>query len=35
MNTTANFKVDPHLASILGYSYTSSEHTLKELIDNT
>ncbi len=35
MNTTANFKVDPRLASILGDSYTSSEHALKELIDNS
>lgn len=35
MSTTANFKVDPRLASILGDSYTSSEHALKELIDNS
>jgi len=34
MNDTANFKVDPRLASILGDSYSSSEHALKELIDN-
>lgn len=34
MNTTANFKVDPRLASILGDSYRSSEYALKELIDN-
>lgn len=31
---TANFKVDPRLASILGESYRSSEYALKELIDN-
>ena len=35
MRTTANFKVDPRLASILGDSYTSSEQALKELIDNS
>jgi DNA gyrase/topoisomerase IV subunit B len=35
MNMTANFKVDPRLASILGDSYASSEHALKELIDNS
>ena len=35
MSTTANFKVDPRLASILGDSYTSSEYALKELIDNS
>jgi hypothetical protein len=35
MSSTANFKVDPRLASILGDSYTSSEHALKELIDNS
>lgn len=34
MSTTANFKVDPRLASILGESYRSSEYALKELIDN-
>ena len=34
MNATANFKVDPRLASILGESYRSSEYALKELIDN-
>ena len=34
MNKTANFKVDPRLASILGESYRSSEVALKELIDN-
>lgn len=33
--TTANFKVDPRLASILGESYRSSEYALKELIDNS
>lgn len=32
---TANFKVDPRLASILGESYRSSEYALKELIDNS
>jgi Histidine kinase-, DNA gyrase B-, and HSP90-like ATPase len=32
--STANFKVDPRLASILGESYRSSEYALKELIDN-
>jgi hypothetical protein len=32
--TTANFRVDPRLASILGESYRSSEYALKELIDN-
>jgi hypothetical protein len=31
---TANFKVDPRLASILGESYRNSEYALKELIDN-
>lgn len=35
MHSTANFKVDPRLASILGDSYSSSEHALKELIDNS
>lgn len=35
MSSTVNFKVDPRLASILGDSYTSSEHALKELIDNS
>jgi hypothetical protein len=34
MSTTAHFKVDPRLASILGESYRSSEYALKELIDN-
>ena len=34
MSATANFKVDPRLASILGESYRSSEYALKELIDN-
>ncbi len=34
MSSTANFKVDPRLASILGDSYRSSEYALKELIDN-
>ena len=35
MRSTSNFKVAPRLASILGDSYTSSEHALKELIDNS
>lgn len=35
MNSTATFKVDPRLASILGESYRSSEYALKELIDNS
>lgn len=35
MSNTANFKVDPRLASILGDSYSSSENALKELIDNS
>ncbi len=30
----ANFKVDPRLASLLGEGYRSTEHALKELIDN-
>ena len=34
MSPTANFRVDPRLASILGESYRSSEHALKELVDN-
>ena len=34
MSSTANFKVDPRLASILGDNYTSSEQALKELVDN-
>lgn len=34
MSTTAHFKVDPRLASILGDNYRSSEHAIKELFDN-
>jgi len=30
----AQFRVDPRLASLLGESYRSSEHAIKELIDN-
>src|SRR5690606_38566362 len=31
---TARFKVDPRLATLLGEGYRSSEHALKELVDN-
>ena len=31
---TANFSVDPRLASILGENYSSSERALRELVDN-
>lgn len=34
MTNKANFKVDPKLASLLGEGYRSTEHALKELIDN-
>lgn len=34
MSEKANFKVDPRLARLLGESYRSTEHALKELIDN-
>lgn len=34
MASKANFKVDPKLASLLGEGYRSTEHALKELIDN-
>ena len=34
MNTNANFKVDPRLASLLGENYRSTELAIKELIDN-
>lgn len=34
MATPANFRVDPRLASILGSGYKTSDHALKELVDN-
>ena len=34
MAKTANFSVDPRLASILGENYSSSERALRELVDN-
>lgn len=34
MANKANFKVDPKLASLLGEGYRSTEHALKELVDN-
>ena len=34
MTQTANFSVDPRLASILGENYSSSERALRELVDN-
>lgn len=34
MNEKANFKVDPRLASLLGEAYRSTEHAVKELVDN-
>lgn len=34
MGRTANFQVDPRLANVLGESYRSTEHALKELVDN-
>ena len=33
--STANFKVDTKLASILGENYRSTEFAIKELIDNS
>lgn len=34
MANHANFRVDPRLASLLGESYRSTEHALRELVDN-
>jgi hypothetical protein len=34
MNTSANFRVDPRLASLLGENYRSTELAIKELVDN-
>lgn len=34
MSATGRFKVDTRLARLLGESYRSSEHALKELVDN-
>lgn len=34
MGGKAHFKVDPRLARLLGESYRSTEHALKELVDN-
>src|ERR1019366_46422 len=34
MAKNARFRVDPRLAALLGEGYRSSEHALKELIDN-
>lgn len=34
MSKTANFSVDPRLASLLGENYSSSERALRELVDN-
>jgi len=34
MAKSARFQVDPRLATLLGESYRSSEHALKELVDN-
>lgn len=34
MQETANFSVDPRLASLLGETYRSTEAALKELVDN-
>ncbi len=34
MSDKANFKVDPRLASLLGETYRSTEHAVKELVDN-
>lgn len=34
MSSTARFKVDPRLATLLGESYRSTEKALKELVDN-
>ena len=34
MNTAARFQVDARLASLLGENYRSTEHAVKELVDN-
>lgn len=34
MKQTTHFQVDPRITSLLGESYRSSEHALKELVDN-
>lgn len=34
MTTAARFRVDPRLAALLGEGYRSSEHALRELVDN-
>lgn len=34
MTLAARFRVDPQLAALLGEGYRSSEHALKELVDN-
>ena len=34
MIQTAHFKIDPRLAMLLGETYRSTEHALKELVDN-
>jgi len=34
MPSAAYFRVDPRLASLLGETYRSSEHSIKELVDN-
>jgi HSP90 family molecular chaperone len=34
MSGKANFKVDPRLANLLGETYRSTEHAVKELVDN-
>lgn len=34
MSEKANFKGDPRLASLLGETYRSTEHAVKELVDN-
>ena len=34
MSEKANFKVDPRLANLLGETYRSTEHAVKELVDN-
>jgi hypothetical protein len=34
MKRSAHFRVDPRLAALLGENYRSSEHAIKELIDN-
>ncbi|MEM6767563.1 MAG: ATP-binding protein [Bacteroidota bacterium] len=35
MQSSANFKVDPRLASLLGENYRSTELAIKELVDNS